>query len=120
MSALDAAHLDSSIATTSLDNPDDGLASSTTSDTLISGRAEHLLDGVEVAVQEVYRFAHAKAQHLANTVGRDPDYYMRMMFRRYALLHPMPKRTSHYLASSMKRCGESLAFSRAGCSLTRA
>ena len=54
-------------------------------------RIESRLDAVEYAVQDVYEYAQHKARKLTRKLGRDPEYYLRVIFDRGAFIHPMSR-----------------------------
>ena len=57
----------------------------------IASHAEERLSLVEATIQRVYDFACSSAQDLSHTCGRDPDYYLRVIFKHGYLLHPTPE-----------------------------
>lgn len=57
----------------------------------LARRAEEHYIIVEEVVQRVYDYARTSAQHLSNVCGREEEYYLRLMFHRGAVLHPMPE-----------------------------
>lgn len=57
----------------------------------LAKRAEEQSTIIEEVVGRVYDFARVSAQHLANVCGREEDHYLRLIFHRGAILHPMPE-----------------------------
>ena len=60
-------------------------------ETVFARRLKTRLDSVEVAVQDVFEYAQLCAQHLADTLGKDPQYYLGVIFDRGAFIHPMSR-----------------------------
>ena len=56
----------------------------------LARRAEEHFTFVEDIVRRVYDFARTSARHLSNVYGYEEDYYLRLIFHRGAVLHPMP------------------------------
>ena len=68
-----------------------GLKSPGVDQAKLARRAEEHYIIVEEVVQRVYDYARTSAQHLSNVCGREEEYYLRLMFHRGAVLHPMPE-----------------------------
>ena len=60
-------------------------------ETLFARRLKTRIDSVEVAVRDVFEYAQLCAQHLADTLGKDPQYYLGIIFDRGTFIHPMSR-----------------------------
>ena len=54
-------------------------------------RADERLTFVDEVVRRVYDFARTSARHLSKVYGHEEDHYLRLIFHRGAVLHPMPQ-----------------------------
>ena len=73
----------------------------------LARRAEEHFTFVEDVVRRVYDFARTSARHLSNVYGHEEDYYMRLIFHRGAVLHPMPVQQSSS-SCQLTRCESAL------------
>ena len=54
-------------------------------------RLRDRLDVVELTIWEVFDYAERKARHLSQILGKDPEYFLGLMFDRGTLYHLMSR-----------------------------